>query len=63
MLKTVYDFGQAFAQELSELYGQVLPMRTPYPSIPDEWQERMDMVGLNDPDEAEFWQGYNEWYG
>lgn len=60
MLKDEYDFGMAFAQELHELYGQVLPMRKPYSSIPVDWQERMEDVGIYNTDEIRFWQGYND---
>ena len=60
MLKDEYDFGMAFAQELHELYGQVLPMRKPYPSIPSDLQERMEAVGIDNADEVKFWHGYNK---
>lgn len=60
MLKDEYDFGMAFAQELHDLYGQVLPMRKPYPTIPNDWQERMEDAGIDNADEIPFWKGYND---
>lgn len=64
MLRDEYDFGMAFAQELHDLHGLVLPMRKPYPSIPNDWQERMENAGVGVDslvlDEIRFWQGYND---
>lgn len=63
MLNDEYDFGQAFAQELSDEYGQVLPVKHPYPGVPSEWLEKMELANIPNPDEDQFWKGYNEWYG
>lgn len=63
MLKDEYDFGQAFAQELCEQFGQVLPVKKPYPGIPGDWMDKMELANICDPNEDQFWKGYNEWYG